>query len=179
MLQLLLIFPAFFLLGGSQHNLTDAEYGYPVASDFYEFPRDRTDGFYFAKTACLGTCPVYELYLYPDGLVIFTGHQYIENVGTSVFLEKSNLFDQIQKVLEAVGFYSFEGRYSYLAEDQICGEFYWDAPSTILAFMKDYEVKGVFYNFGCRDFPGEKKLRFAIQKIEEILDVQTLIGNRN
>ena len=44
-------------------------------------PIQKNELIYYGKTACLGKCPVFDLYIYEDGKVVYQGFKNVEKKG--------------------------------------------------------------------------------------------------
>jgi hypothetical protein len=92
------------------------------------------------RTHCFGTCPIYELSVFADGTVQWSGEQYVGTVGkASATLSKQQVDDLIQ-TLAASRFSTFQNSY----KSQVT-----DLPTTFLTFTYDGVTKTVEdYAFG-------------------------------
>jgi len=176
MKRLFIVPIAVFLMAGDGRWLVEPEFPNTEASDFYDFHNLDRDVFYYGKAACEGTCPVYQIYFYANGYLEYVGYQYVEHLGFKTKSLNKEKFQEILKVLETIQFTKLKDKYSNAGNDEVCGDYWYDNPATILALFKNKTVKGVYYSFGCKNFPEEQKLKFAIEKIEQILDVDILTG---
>ncbi|WP_299158000.1 DUF6438 domain-containing protein [uncultured Tenacibaculum sp.] len=59
---------------------------------------------YYGKTPCLGECPVFDMYIYNDGKVIYKGFQNVILKGEHKFSISKNHIDEIKKELKSIDF---------------------------------------------------------------------------
>ena len=61
---------------------------------------------YYGKTACLGKCPVYDVYVFPDGKVHYQGFQNVTKKGKFEYTISLQKVKEIQQELEKLNFLS-------------------------------------------------------------------------
>jgi hypothetical protein len=59
---------------------------------------------YYGKTQCLGKCPVFDMYLFKDGKVLYEGIKNVSKLGMHQFSIKTEDVDEIKKELEKIDF---------------------------------------------------------------------------
>lgn len=59
---------------------------------------------YYGKTQCLGKCPVFDMYLFKDGKVLYEGIKNVSKLGMHEFSIKTEDVDEIKKELEKIDF---------------------------------------------------------------------------
>lgn len=59
---------------------------------------------YYGKTPCLGECPVFDMYIYNDGKVIYKGFQNVVLKGEHKFSISKNHINEIKKELKSIDF---------------------------------------------------------------------------
>ena len=59
---------------------------------------------YYGKTPCLGECPVFDMYIYNDGKVIYNGFQNVVLKGEHKFSISKNHINEIKKELKNIDF---------------------------------------------------------------------------
>lgn len=59
---------------------------------------------YYGNTPCLGTCPVFDMYIYNDGKVIYKGFQNVVLKGEHKFSISKSHIDEIKNELEEIDF---------------------------------------------------------------------------
>lgn len=87
---------------------------------------------YFGKKACLGKCPVLDVFIYNDGLVIYNGIKNVEKKGKHTFKISKKTLEEIKKEVAKVDFNSAYNK-----------DLKRDLPKTIL---KVNDKKAVFQN---------------------------------
>lgn len=63
---------------------------------------------YYGKTQCLGKCPVFDMYVFEDGKVIYEGLKNVELKGKHEFKLSLSEIKQIKQELETIAFSSEE-----------------------------------------------------------------------
>ena len=58
----------------------------------------------YGKTPCLGECPVFDMYIYNDGKVIYNGFQNVVLKGEHKFSISKNHINEIKKELKNIDF---------------------------------------------------------------------------
>lgn len=59
---------------------------------------------YFGKTACLGKCPVYDVYVYNDGTVSYNGLKNVQKKGSFQAKISSKKLDEIKSEIKKIDF---------------------------------------------------------------------------
>lgn len=59
---------------------------------------------YYGKTQCLGKCPVFDMYLFKDGKVLYEGIKNVSKLGIHQFSIKTEDVEEIKKELEKIDF---------------------------------------------------------------------------
>ncbi|WP_440121567.1 DUF6438 domain-containing protein [Tenacibaculum sp. Ill] len=59
---------------------------------------------YYGKTQCLGKCPVFDMYVFKDGTVLYEGIKNVPKLGVHEFSIKSGDVQEIKKELEKIDF---------------------------------------------------------------------------
>jgi len=63
---------------------------------------------YYGKTACLGKCPVFDMYIFEDGKVMYEGLKNVDLKGKHEFKLSSTEIKEIKQELETIAFSSEE-----------------------------------------------------------------------
>lgn len=63
---------------------------------------------YYGKTQCLGKCPVFDMYIFEDGKVIYEGLKNVELKGKHEFKLSFSEIKEIKQELETIAFSSEE-----------------------------------------------------------------------
>lgn len=133
-----------------------------------------------ARTACYGTCPVYELTIYADGKVIFEGKQ---NVRVQEKAEGQISQEQVKQIIdefEKADYFSLNDQYKN-AQDG-CPTFWTDSPSVNTSIRFGEHEKAISHYYGCREkggggakvYPAE--LYQLESKIDEIANTKQWIN---
>lgn len=77
---------------------------------------------YYGKTQCLGKCPVFDMYLFKDGKILYQGFKNVSKLGVHVYTIKIEDVEKIKKELEKIDFTTKE-------------KLTRDLPNTILMFQ--------------------------------------------
>lgn len=94
------------------------------------------------KTACYGTCPVYEIQIYGDLSVKLKGEQHIDLIGDFESSISQERLDQLKEKFREADFFSFEEKY---------WEAYTDLPTTYVYFNDDGKELQVMDYVGAPD----------------------------
>jgi hypothetical protein len=108
------------------------------------------------RTICYGTCPAYRLAIYRDGVVQFTGEQYVEVSGTA-------LGHVTQADLAALDRAFADARYFELA-DRYTSYDATDAPSTTTSYQLGARAKQIEHYHGDEHAPA------ALGELENAID---------
>ncbi|MGG6231326.1 DUF6438 domain-containing protein [Tenacibaculum sp. SDUM215027] len=100
---------------------------------------------YYGKTQCLGKCPVFDMYVFKDGKVIYEGFKNVSKLGLHEFSIKAEEVEKIKQELEKVDFST---------KEKLTRDF----PNTVLKF------KGKRLAIQKND--KVKKLMFLLEKIK-------------
>ena len=119
------------------------------------------------RTACFGTCPVYELTITGDGTVVYQGTDFVEVKG-----KQTASLDQAQ-VQELVS--AFEQAHFYALQDTYTNYDVTDNPSAIISITYKGESKTVNHYYGDKSAPQE--LYDLEAKIDEIVNSKKWTGN--
>lgn len=55
-----------------------------------------------SKKRCLGTCPVYDLFIYANGTVVYNGIEHVNRKGKYQFVISEEKLDEIKKLFEDI-----------------------------------------------------------------------------
>lgn len=92
------------------------------------------------RTACLGTCPVYQVIIYKDRTIEYQGEQYVPFEGSKSFKLKSKDFKRLFKLIEDAQLNRYKDKYY---QDNIH-----DLPTTYIHYYKDDKVKSIMDYYG-------------------------------
>ena len=123
------------------------------------------------RTACFGTCPVYEVSVFADGSVTFTGTRFVESVGDySTQIGRSG-FRRLVEFSEDIGFFDLDDEYRYGRAEDGSRIVVSDLPSRITTIYRDGEVKSVL-NY----FRGPEELEQFERLIDTVANTAQWVG---
>lgn len=77
---------------------------------------------YYGKTACLGKCPVFDLYIFDEGKALYNGIRNVDKKGKHYFVVSKIMLDKIQREIIKLN-------------TENSGKSTRDLPNTILKFL--------------------------------------------
>jgi len=135
----------------------------------------QSDALSFSRTACFGQCPVYQVYIFSDGVVVYNGEANVEKSGVHKFKFSPDIFTRLIQVLDEANFNAFQKQYGW-GEENNCKSIRTDNPSISIKFQYAGTIKSIDHYLGCRGFPREQELKQLEKKIEEIIGIKQYIG---
>jgi len=140
------------------------------------WPAEGYEVVYLARTACFGTCPVYEVEVFADGRVRYTGEEHVKTSGTHEARISPDAVRQLAVAMRAARFDTL--RSSYQDVDDGCDRLFTDAPSLTIGMKRDGRTKGVNYYGGCSG-PAvpSARIRALANTIDQIAGTKTFTGN--
>ena len=117
------------------------------------------------RTACFGSCPVYQLSVSPAGAVSFEGTAHVRKLGTGSSQIPRARLDHLLRELEEAGYFSFADRYT--SADPTCGRYVTDLPTVITSVTLEGRDKRIEHDQGCGAAPAA--LVVLEQRIDEVL----------
>ena len=129
---------------------------------------------YLGRSACYGECPVYEVEVFGDGRVRYTGDAFVKTTGVRETRIDRRAVDQMAKAIQASRFDTL--RRSYQDQADGCENVITDAPSLTLAVRRDGRTRSVNYYFGCegRDIPSARIVSLA-DRIDQLAGTRALV----
>ncbi len=136
----------------------------------------------YSSTPCYGECPVVDVFLFPDGEIVFRGERL-----DFQWLESNDTTQQFVYSHDRAAANSYEELLKYLIEQEIgdlhdvyaapdvCGQMATDHETKVLQIDDSRVNKRIFYNLGCWDSPDEAKLNAIFERVEKSLMVNKLI----
>ncbi|CAM1365723.1 hypothetical protein TOREUM_30381 [Tenacibaculum litoreum] len=100
---------------------------------------------YYGKTQCLGKCPVFDMYLFKDGKVLYEGIKNVSKLGMHQFSIKTEDVEEIKKELEKIDF---------TTKEKLTRDF----PNTVLKFKRK--------RLAIQKNEKVKRLMFLLEKIK-------------
>jgi len=108
------------------------------------------------KTACYGTCPVYELQIYSDLSVTLKGEQYVDKIGEFQASINQVKLNELKDLFRDADFFSFEDKY---------WEAFTDLPTTYVYFTDGGKSKKIM------DYHGApRSLKELENEVAKLLD---------
>jgi len=112
--------------------------------------------FEFERTACYGTCPVYEIDIYKNGRIVLEGKKHLDKIGK---FEAKLRNDQLEKLIndfESASFFELENSYRSQFKD---------LPTKYITYHKDGKSKQVM---AYDNIP--KKLQILIDELDKLVN---------
>ena len=100
-------------------------------SNIFSFSESKDLIISLQREACYGTCPIYKIEVYNDGSGVYTGTQFVENIGIRIFNLSENQINLILTQAESIKFTNMKEEYSQPISD---------LPTTIIQ-IKDKRIK--------------------------------------
>ena len=123
------------------------------------------------RTACFGTCPVYQLTIYGDGKVVYEGKAFVTVTGRHTAQISPEQVQQLVKAFETANFFSLENQYVVGATD---------LPGAWTSISSSGQSKRV-WRYGSIDNPelnnAPRSLTELETQIDKIVNSQQWIGN--
>jgi hypothetical protein len=104
------------------------------------------------RTACFGGCPVYRLWVSPNGEVTYEGKAHVRRLGPATGKIPMQRLNGLLTELEKAGYFDFANRYT--ANEPACGRYATDAPSVITSVTLRGRTKRIEHDYGCGGAPG-------------------------
>lgn len=139
------------------------------------WPVDTFDVVYLARSACYGACPVYEVEVFGDGRVRYTGEAFVKTAGVREARIDARSVAQLATAVRAARFDTM--RSGYQDEADGCAPVPTDMPSLTIAVKRDGRTQSVNYYFGCRgpDIPSARIVSLA-GAIDQLAGTAALVG---
>jgi hypothetical protein len=140
------------------------------------WPVEGVDVVYLARSACYGTCPVYEVEVFADGRVRYTGEEQVRVTGEHAARLPTRAVTELVAAVHAARFDTLRG--SYQDADDGCRELFTDAPSLTIAVKRAGRLEHVNYYTGCSG-PAvpSARIRALADTIDRIAGTQAFTGN--
>jgi hypothetical protein len=123
------------------------------------------------RTACFGVCPVYNVSIYPNGLVEFHGERFVASVGDYNHRVDPANFDRLAQFAREIDFYSLSAEYRVRIEADNSVTAVSDLPSRITTVETRSEAKSVL-NY----FAGPQELEDFENLIDQLTDSARWVG---
>ncbi|HKP53319.1 MAG TPA: DUF6438 domain-containing protein [Chloroflexia bacterium] len=119
------------------------------------------------RTACFGSCPVYNLTIYGDGSVVFDGERFVEKEGTHKGTVSHEKIKEIVRWFEKVGYFALYDDYTHKA--------WTDSPSAYTSIKLAGNSKRIAHYHGDPSAPF--RLSMLEAKIDEVANTYQWIGS--
>jgi hypothetical protein len=121
-----------------------------------------------SEGTCVGTCPVYDITLHPDGKYLMNGERYVKTVGVTEGALDGKAWAAAEKVLKAADFWKLEPLQTP-ANLSNCQP---DAPTVKITWRtSEGKQKTVTYDAGC----GVQKMQALVTDLREAMDFDGLV----
>jgi hypothetical protein len=123
------------------------------------------------RTACFGTCPVYQLTIYGDGRVVYEGKAFVTVTGKRTTQISPEQLQQLLTAFETANFFSLNDQYVVEATD---------LPGAWTSISSNGQSKRV-WRYGSSDTPtlnnAPRSLTELESQIDKIVNSQQWVGN--
>jgi hypothetical protein len=117
---------------------------------------------------CLGTCPVYDMTLHPDGAYILNSQRFVKGSGVSDGKLPPDAWTDAEKILSDAGFWGLDPKQT----PETLSTCHTDAPSAKITWRTaEGKEKTLEYNAGC----GVQAMNELVAKMREALHFNDLI----
>lgn len=120
------------------------------------------------RTACFGWCPVYTASIYRDGVIEYTGTDYVKTKGQATGVLPQAKVDAIDKLFAAAHYFDFEDSYTHYEVT--------DNPSAITSWHHGGKVKTVEHYYG--DSHAPQTLTQLEDDLDKLIGIERWIGTR-
>ena len=138
------------------------------------WPLDSFEVVYLARSACYGECPVYEVEVFGDGRVRYTGEAFVKTTGVHETHIDQRALAQLAKAIREARFGTLRTRYQDEADG--CETVFTDNPSLTLAVKRDGKIRSVNYYFGCRGGIPSARIVSLARTIDQLASTRALVG---
>ena len=127
------------------------------------------------RSACYGTCPVYEVELRKDGTVHFKGEQHVAVTGTRWGRATPRELDAVAAAVERAGFFKLRDRYRFTSDG--CKLWETDNPTVDIVVTRAAVTKHVEYYYGCSGFEAAERIDALATAIDTAAHTARWIGH--
>ncbi len=113
---------------------------------------------------CYGACPVYNLTVTGDGLVVYEGIKNVKNTGLHLYELSREKLMTLANEFVAAGFFDMNSSYQTMSAT--------DMPSVNISYLSPYRSKEIDHYHG--DFSAPKKLKVLEDRFDEIVNIDGL-----
>ena len=126
-----------------------------------------------ARSACFGTCPVYQLTIKSDGRVTFEGKRFTKTTGIANGTISSRDFRSLVNEFEKINYFSLADAYTPGTKE--CPQRITDLPSADTSIRLNGKTKSVAHYHGCGTEGVLGKLTALEDRIDEVAGTQKWI----
>lgn len=130
----------------------------------------RTKAITLKRTACYGSCPVYELTIFSDGRVEYNGKQFVRKTGKATGQISRKQLEEL--VMEFTNVYYFNLPTSFERGSKHCPQFATDHPSAITSIAWQGKSHSITHYHGCRGSNALELLRKLEDEIDKVVNVE-------
>jgi acetamidase/formamidase len=125
------------------------------------------------RTACFGSCPIYEVTISSDGTVVFDGRQYTGTKGIVRGQISSADFRRLVSEFEKIDYFSLPNRFA--PGTPVCPRVVTDMPSADTSIRLGGKFKSVAHYYGCGDAGSLAQLTSLERRIDEVAGTEKWI----
>ena len=118
------------------------------------------------RTACYGTCPVYELTIDAEGNVAFEGIKHTKTLGNATGKIGGNEIDRLISEFNSAGFLDLDDNY----DQKTCPDFATDMSTVVVSLKQNGQTKTVNHNLGCSTKGDHKPYPPGLRELENTID---------
>jgi len=126
------------------------------------------------RSNCLGTCPVYDVEVYGDGRVLYSGESFVAVTGSREGKIPPSSVDFIRRSLEQIDFLNL--RDSYAHERDGCKVVAQEYPTAEITFRRFPIVKHIVYYYGCMGSPNADHVAWIARTIDDVAGSSVWVG---
>jgi hypothetical protein len=120
------------------------------------------------RTACYGTCPMYKIRVWSDGLVEWEGGGFVKQIGKATATLTPAELEALRKAFTEAKYLALEGDFGcYEATDN---------PSADTSFSDGKRQKSIHHYYGCRTPPQTASLTALERRFDEIVKSERWVG---
>ena len=118
------------------------------------------------RTACFGTCPVYELTIDAKGNVAFDGQKHTKTLGNAAGKIAAGDIDRLIAEFNTAGFLDLDDNY----DQKTCPEYATDMSTVIVSLRQNGQTKTVNHYLGCSTKGDHKPYPPGLRELEDKID---------
>jgi Domain of unknown function (DUF6438) len=135
-----------------------------TASDLPAQPVPSVDVVTMHRSACHGTCPVYEVEIRKDGTVRWKGEQFVAATGSRWGRVTPQELNAVVAAVERADFFQLQDRYKFTSDG--CKYFETDNPSVAIVVTRAGTTKHVEYYYGCSGLDAAERIEVLAKAID-------------